>query len=132
MGKAIDFPERNDYIGKPADMTDNQCYALPVCRFVTFIPGPTDEDQAQHALAFAAFWQLSDDEIEEIVKSRGVWTKHIGATLYPLSVQGNKPIYPAQSPDDKLADHVFSQEEVIQMRKAARPMVPEDNENRTA
>lgn len=129
MGKAIDFPERNDYIGKPPDMTDNQCYALPVCRFVTFIPGPTNKDQAQQTLAFAAFWQLSDEEIEEIIKNRGVWTKHIGTTLYPISVHGKKPIYPAQSPDDKLADHVFSQEELQQIRKAAQDKKAEENAN---
>lgn len=30
MATAVDFPKRNDYIGKPPTMTDNQCYALPV------------------------------------------------------------------------------------------------------
>ncbi len=41
---AINFLEANDCIGKPVDLTENQCYGLPVCRLVSLIPGETDHD----------------------------------------------------------------------------------------
>jgi hypothetical protein len=117
MGRAIEFPEMNDVIGKPKDMTDNQCYGLPVCRIITFIPGPTDKDKAQQAPAHVSFWQFSDEEIEEIVKNRGAYVKIIGWSLFPMSIHGKKPIYPATSPNDQLADYVFSKEDVELLHK---------------
>lgn len=108
MATAIDFPERNDYLGKPPSTTDNQVYALPICRLVTHIPGPTDQDPPVKSQAHISFWQLSDEEIEEVIKNRGVYLKVIGVTTYPLSIHGNKPIYT----EGELADEVFTKEQV--------------------
>lgn len=113
MGQAVDFAERNDFIGKPRDMTDNQCYALPVCRLVTHIPGPTDQDKATKTHAHISFWQFTDEEVEEIVKNRGAFVRIIGTSTYPFSVHGKKPIYVDES---ELSDKVFTKEEVIAIK----------------
>lgn len=114
MGQAIDFPDRNDWIGKPHDMSNHQCYALPVCRFITHIPGIIPTAPPEKTLAHASFWSMSDEEIEEIVKNRGVWVKIIGTTLAPMSVHGNKPIYPGEG---NLSDHIFTEEELNRLKQ---------------
>jgi hypothetical protein len=114
MGQAIDFAERNDYIGKPPSMTDNQCYSLPVCRIVTHIPGESDKDEAEQTLAHVSFWQFSDEEIEAIVKNRGAYVKILGSTLYPMSVHGIKPIYPGKG---KLCDVVLTQDQITAIKR---------------
>jgi hypothetical protein len=91
--KAIDFPERNDFIGKPPDMSDNQCYAIPVCRMLTFIPGPTDKDPAVQVAAHVSCWELSDEEKQEVARTGKVYVKILGVSLFPMSVHGKKPIY---------------------------------------
>lgn len=113
MAVATDFPQRNDYIGKPSDMTENQCYALPVCRLVTYIPGETDRDPAQQALAHVSCWELSEEEREEVAKTGKVYVKILGATLYPMSVHGKVPIYPGEG---NLADIVLTEEQIDRLK----------------
>jgi hypothetical protein len=118
MATAIDFEERNDFIGKPQAMTENQCYALPVCRMITYIPGPGDQDKAEPTPAHVSAWQLSEEEKAEVAKTGIVYLKVIGSTTYPLSLHGIKPIYPG---DGGLADIVPTKEE-IEKHKTKRPM----------
>ncbi len=92
MAQAIDFEERNDYIGKPADITDNQCYALPVARIITTIPGPTSDDAPANVAAHVSCWELTEDELEEVKKTGKVYVKILGSTLAPMSLHGSLPI----------------------------------------
>ena len=114
MGQAIDFPERNDYIGKPPTMTDNQCYALPVSRIATYVPGPCDKDKAVITHAHISCWELSEEEREEVAKTGKVYLKVLGISTFPISVHGKLPIYFDNS---EISDHVFTDEEINTMKR---------------
>jgi hypothetical protein len=109
MGQAIDFPQRNDYIGKPKTMTDNQCYALPVARIITHIPGETYQDKAEPVHAHISCWELSEEERSEVARTGKVYLKVIGVSTYPISVHGKVPIYVNES---NISDKLFTPEEV--------------------
>jgi hypothetical protein len=113
MGHAIDFPQRNDFIGKPRTMTDNQCYGLPVSRIATYVPGPTDKDKAVITHAHISCWELSDEEREQVAKTGKVYLKVLGISTYPVSVHGKLPIYIDES---DISDHVFTEEEIGKMK----------------
>lgn len=108
MAVAIDFSERNDYIGKPGNMTDEQCYALPVCRIITHIPGPTDQDAPQQTLAHVSCWRLTEEERLEVARTGNVFVKILGVTLFPMSVHGQLPVYT----EGNLADRILTKEDL--------------------
>ncbi|MBC7948667.1 MAG: hypothetical protein H7Y42_12340 [Chitinophagaceae bacterium] len=109
MAQAIDFPERNDYIGKPEDLSENQCYALPVARIVTYIPGQEKISEPVQVHANVSCWQLTEEETQEVAKSGKVYLRILGHTLYPTSIHGKLPIYPGT---EKLSDVVLTKEEI--------------------
>lgn len=111
MAHAIDFIQRNDYIGKPANMTDHQCYALPVCRIVTFIPGPDPKEIPVCVPAHVSCWQLTEEEKAEVAKYGLVYIKILGKTLFPMSVHGQNPIDLANG---KFSDYVITKDELDQ------------------
>ena len=113
MATAIDFTDRNDFIGKPKEMTDNQVYALPVCRLITHIPGPTAADPSERVPAHVSCWKLTEEEIEEIKRTGVVYLKVIGHGMVPLSIHGKKPIYRG---DDGMCDIVISENIIEQLR----------------
>lgn len=92
MATAIDFEQRNDWIGKPENMSNNQCYALPVCRVVTLIPGVIERAEPEVELAHVSCWQFTKEELEEVVKSEGkFYVQIIGTTLFPMIIFGTFP-----------------------------------------
>lgn len=113
MGHAVDFPHRNDFIGKPKDMTDNQCYALPVARIVTHIPGQTYKDKTERVHAHVSCWELSDEERQEVARTGKVYLKVIGLSTFPVSVHGKLPIYVDES---NISDTLFTAEQVNEMK----------------
>lgn len=113
MGQAIDFPERNDYIGKPESMSNNQCYALPVCRLVTYIPGVIDRAPAQQCYAHVSCWELSEEEREEVARTGKVYLKVLGLGMVPVSIHGKLPLYPGEG---KLADYILTEEQIKKLR----------------
>lgn len=116
MANSIDFPERNDHIGKQENMSNNQVYALPVCRFLTFIPGVIDRAPAQQTFAHVSCWELTEEELEEVKRTRKVYLKVIGTSTFPVSIHGKLPLYPG---DGNLADKVFTREEIEEMKRRA-------------
>jgi hypothetical protein len=114
MGRAIDFTERNDFLGKPENMTENQCYALPVARIATYVPGEDETKPAVQVHAHISEWQLTDEEKEEVARTGKVYLKVIGMTTFPVSVHGIKPIYLG---DGDLCDKLYTKEEVKDMHK---------------
>lgn len=108
MGRGVDFPQRNDFFGKPKDMTDNQCYALPVCRIATFVPGATYKDKAEQVLAHISCWELAPEEIEEVLKTGKVYVKILGTQCLPMSVHGKLPIYVDES---EISDSILCKDE---------------------
>jgi hypothetical protein len=113
MAVAIDFQERNDYIGKPKDLTDNQCYALPVSRIITVIPGETDRDKAESVLAHVSCWRLTEEERIEVARTGNVFVKILGITLFPMSVHGIKPINEGAG---ELCDKVLTKEQISSLK----------------
>lgn len=114
MGQAIDFGRRNDYIGKPPDMTDEQCYALPVCRIVTFIPGATAEDAPVAVHAHVSCWKLTEEERAEVARTGNVFLKIIGLSLPPLSIHGIEPIYEIE--EGQYSDFVLTADNIQTLR----------------
>jgi|GEM_PF-753148 len=113
MAQAIDFAERNDYIGKPENMSNNQCYALPVCRFITMIPGVTEKSPPLACIAHVSCWQLSEEERKEVARTGVIYVKILGTTLSPMSIHGVPPIYQGEG---KMSDVILTEEEIIQMK----------------
>lgn len=103
MSQPIDFPERNDFIGKPHDMTDEQCSSIPVCRMMTYIPGETPESEPVQVAAHVSCWELTEEELAEVTKTGKIYVKILGHTLFPMSIHGVKPINPGP---DQYADIV--------------------------
>lgn len=54
--KPINFPEQTDVLGKPQDMTDEECTPLPVFR---------------NGQQCVSCWQLSDEEIIQLIQNDG-------------------------------------------------------------
>lgn len=114
MAIAIDFPERNDWIGKPENLSNNQCYALPISRIITQIPGVMEKSQSQPVLAHVSCWQLSEEELEEVKRTGKVYVRIIGVTLFPMTVNGILPINVGQG--DELSDIILSEEYLKELK----------------
>ena len=78
----ISFPEQNNILGKPADMTDEQCSSLPVHHYME----PTSGFPA-----IISCWKLSPDELEEVQRTGVVWVNTLGKTLAPFSLFTKNP-----------------------------------------
>ena len=61
--KPVEFPEQNTVLGKPPTMTAEQCENLPV--FV-------GEDN-NHYPQIVSCWELSDDDIMDIVQTKRIY-----------------------------------------------------------
>lgn len=92
MAEPIDFQERNDYIGKPNSMTDNQCVALPVARVLALIPGLSPAHPPERIPGFVHCWKLTDEERVEVAKTGLIYVQSMGMTLTPMKLLGFNPI----------------------------------------
>lgn len=94
MAHATDFPERNDYIGKPPSMTDNQCYALPVARIMAILPPSEVGQNPIRTNAHISCWQFTPEELQEMMKNGGkCYLRIIGMTTYPLTIEAFLPVW---------------------------------------
>ncbi len=76
----VAFKHHNRVLGKPPDMTDDQCIPLPI-----FTDGK----------ACVSCWDLTDEEIADIVKMRQIWLViHSGCTQPPVLPTTRCPIRP--------------------------------------
>lgn len=114
MAQGIDFPERNDYIGKPDNQSNHQCYALPIARMITYIPGVIPKAPPEATLAHISCWQLTPEELEEVKRTGKVYVKVQGTTTYPLSVHGVLPVYQYE---EGVADHILTPEQVERLKR---------------
>lgn len=88
MAEPVKFPEVNDVIGKPHELSNNQCEPMPLAWILTPQRGVIESAPNQHVLAFVMRWEFSDEEIQEIIKTRTVDIRVMGATLMPMWVSG--------------------------------------------
>lgn len=79
--RGVSFPQQNNILGKPENMTDDECYGLPVHHYVTDRGFP----------AIISCWELTDEDIEQIIKTRRIWANTLGKTLSPFSLHSYSP-----------------------------------------
>lgn len=80
----VKFKAANGTMGKPATMTDEECYALPV-QFSTLDIGngkivPTTE----------SVWELSDDELKIITESKRIRLVVLGKGMPPVPLRAEE------------------------------------------
>lgn len=75
------FAEANAVLGKPDDMTHEQCEAASVLR-ATMTDGTP---------VVISCWKVTAEELEEIQRTGRVWLLVCGTTMPPAKVLGNKP-----------------------------------------
>lgn len=79
---AVPFPEANAVlVGSPEDKAAGTVFDLPVHRY-------RDLDQNPHVISC---WQLSPDELAEVMRTGVVWLHAWGTTHPPICVTGKKP-----------------------------------------
>ena len=77
--KWVDFPERNKLLGKPENMTDEECGTLPVF---------CDGEQC------ISKWVFDKEDIEHINKYGYIWLRVLsGATQPPVLIQAVKTVF---------------------------------------
>ena len=82
MAKGVDFPQSNLTLqGSEEDRAAGNVYDLFAYRF-------RDLDNVANIITC---WELSDDEIAEIVRTRRVWCRALGHTQPPMCIQGDSP-----------------------------------------
>lgn len=75
------FPEQNFEYKKPADMTDEQCYSLPVFK------GVDNEDTP----VIISCWKLSKEDLEDINQTGEIWLQIVGNGMPPVSIYTENP-----------------------------------------
>lgn len=79
MASPTTFEKQNKIYGKPKDMAEDECGSLPVLQ-------TTDIDL--RCPCIISCWLFTDAEIEEIIKTKKVWVKTLGAGTPPLCISG--------------------------------------------
>jgi hypothetical protein len=81
MAVPASFEESNAVLGKPADMSADECEALSVLR-VQYPDGK---------IAVVSCWKLTAEELAEINRTGRVWLTIMGVTMPPAFIGGTKP-----------------------------------------
>jgi hypothetical protein len=79
--RPVTFDQINKVFKKPADMTDDQCGDLGVCE-------TTDKDGYP---VIVSCWELTEEELQEIIKTKRVWLGVLGAGTPPVWLSGTNP-----------------------------------------
>jgi hypothetical protein len=82
MAVPASFDESNAVLGKPSDMTHDQCEALSILR-VQYEDGTP---------VVYSCWKLTPAELEEINRTGRVWLGIVGVTMPPAFIAGEKPL----------------------------------------
>ncbi len=76
-----EFKESNFRFTKPAGTTDDQVKPLPVHR------GTTTDNKP----VIVSCWELSDEELEELARTKKLWLLIYGNGMSPVSIQTESP-----------------------------------------
>lgn len=93
--KPIDFPQRNNILAKPEAMTDDQCTGLPCHHWL--MPMDDDKGDTENTTEISTYpaifscWEFSDEELEEVIRTKKVWVNKMGRTLAPFSLFTTNP-----------------------------------------
>lgn len=77
--KPVEFKDQNMVFNKPSNMTDEQCSSLPAKQHIIDI-----EDCKFNAIE--SVWQLSDDEIREVLQSKRIRLRVIANGMPPVAL----------------------------------------------
>jgi hypothetical protein len=83
------FDESNGYLGKPPDMTDEQCESLSVWR------GNANVVDGGATPTVVSCWKLTKEELGEVNRTGRVWLWVVGVTMPPVILTAHKPMFPA-------------------------------------
>jgi len=75
------FDESNAVLGRPADMSADQCDPLSVLRAVT----------ADGLPVVISCWKLTREELDELRRTGRVWLVVFGETMPPVALDARKP-----------------------------------------
>lgn len=79
--KPIDFPPRNQILGKPEEMTDDQCMPLPIYR------GNTTDGMP----CLISVWEFTKEEIETIQRTGKMYLHITSVAMPPVSLYTENP-----------------------------------------
>ncbi len=77
----ISFPEQNCVFTKPESMTDDECSSLPVFK------GQWPDGSP----CIVSVWQLSDEELQQVVETKQVYLSIYGHGMPPVSLFTENP-----------------------------------------
>jgi hypothetical protein len=75
------FDQSNDVLGKPSDMTHDECDCLSVYR------GPDSDGRP----VVVSCWKLTAEEQEELLRTGRLWLTVAGTTMPPVVLSGRCP-----------------------------------------
>jgi hypothetical protein len=97
---ACDFPQRNAVLGKPRDLTDEQCYGLPCHRYI-------DSNGRGQIISC---WRPSREDLQEFTRTGQIWVTTMGfkavaalplsaenITLTPFCLMAENPFEPCET-----------------------------------
>lgn len=81
MAQPENFAQANNVLGRPANMTEEQCGGLPCLHYWDVNGFPK----------VLSFWKFSEEELSEVLKNGGVYVSQLGMTVAPFSVSATFP-----------------------------------------
>lgn len=78
---AVEFEQQNCILGKPENMTDEQCLPLPVFK---------GKDTSGFNIIISC-WKLSKEDIEEINKNGTIYLSIVGNNMPPVALITENP-----------------------------------------
>ena len=88
---AIEF-EGSHQIGKPANMTDEECSGLEILQAYTARPGDRPEfvavgvtDGPPYPFTLS-YWKPSKEDLEALNAGRGIWVRLLTHTVHPIAL----------------------------------------------
>lgn len=82
--QGVQFKGQNGLMGKPGDMTDEECSALPV-EF-----SEMDLGEGRKVETTESVWELSDEELKIITESKRIRLVIIGRGMPPVSLRAEQ------------------------------------------
>lgn len=82
--RPIKVPETNHTFTRPSTMTEDECFDMPV------IAGKRDDGYPE----IVSVWELTDEEIEHICKTKRLYHGTLGAGIPPMWISVFQPKFP--------------------------------------
>lgn len=83
--KGVSFTEKTAVFGKPDGWKDEDCYSLPVAQTVY------ENSDGSDVPCLVSCWELSEEEIAEIIRTKRMYLSITGGTMPPVSLMVENP-----------------------------------------